>query len=56
MLRNQDDLEAFVPRVPDAIIQEFVPGVEYTLDVYAGYDGVPRCVVPASASRSAAAR
>ncbi len=46
VLRNQDDLEAFVPRVPDAIIQEFVPGVEHTLDVYTGYDGAPRCVVP----------
>lgn len=46
IIRNRADLEAFVPRVPDAIIQEFLPGVEYTLDVYAGYDGRPRCVVP----------
>lgn len=46
VLRNIDDLNAFVPRVPDAIIQEFVAGAEHTLDVYAGYDGVPRCVVP----------
>jgi carbamoyl-phosphate synthase large subunit len=46
VVRNREDLEALVPRVPDAIIQEFVPGVEHTLDVYTGYDGVPRCVVP----------
>jgi carbamoyl-phosphate synthase large subunit len=46
VLKNDDDLQAFVPRVPDAIIQEFVKGVEHTLDVYTGYDGVPRCVVP----------
>lgn len=46
ILKSQGDMEAFVPRVPDAIIQEFVEGVEHTLDVYTGYDGVPRCVVP----------
>ncbi len=43
---NRADMESFVPRVPDAIIQELLPGIEHTLDVYAGYDGVPRCVVP----------
>lgn len=46
VIRNRDDLEAFVPRVPDAIVQEMLPGHEHTLDVYAGYDGKPRCVVP----------
>jgi len=46
IVRNKADLKALVPRVPDAIIQEFVPGIEHTLDVYAGYDGQPRCVVP----------
>jgi carbamoyl-phosphate synthase large subunit len=46
VLKNKADLEALVPRVPEALIQEFVPGIEYTLDVYTGYDGVPRCVVP----------
>lgn len=46
VIHSDEDLQAFVPRVPDAIIQEFVPGIEHTLDVYTGYDGVPRCVVP----------
>lgn len=46
VVRNREDLGALVPRVPEAIIQEFVPGVEHTLDVYAGFDGRPRCVVP----------
>lgn len=46
IIRNQVDLEAFVSRVPNAIIQEFVPGIEHTLDVYTGSDGRPRCVVP----------
>lgn len=43
---SREDLDALLPRVPDAILQEFVPGVEHTLDVYTGLDGVPRCVVP----------
>jgi carbamoyl-phosphate synthase large subunit len=36
-----------IPRwVDDPIIQEYVRGDEYTLDVYAGFDGRPACVVP----------
>ncbi len=46
VIRNRADLNALVPRVPDPIIQEFIPGFEHTLDVYAGFDGRPRCVVP----------
>jgi len=46
VIRDAVDLQAFVPRVPDAIIQELLPGAEHTLDVYTGYDGRPRCVVP----------
>jgi len=46
ILRNKADLEALAPRVPGAIIQEFVPGVEHTLDVYTGFDGRCRCAVP----------
>jgi carbamoyl-phosphate synthase large subunit len=44
-----DDAEAlgfWARRVPDPVVQEFVPGDEYTLDVYAGLDGRARCVVP----------
>ncbi|NLX14539.1 MAG: ATP-grasp domain-containing protein [Phycisphaerales bacterium] len=46
VLRNKSDLLALVPQVPEAIIQEYVEGVEYTLDVYSGLDGKPRCAVP----------
>ncbi|HOW72897.1 MAG TPA: ATP-grasp domain-containing protein [Phycisphaerae bacterium] len=46
IVRDRKALKALVPLVPEAIIQEYVPGVEYTLDVYTGYDGQPRCVVP----------
>ncbi len=46
ILRNKTDLLALVSHVPEAIVQEYVEGVEYTLDVYSGFDGNPRCVVP----------
>jgi len=43
---DRDDLVTLARRVPEPIVQEFVDGVEHTLDVYCGFDGVPRCVVP----------
>lgn len=43
---NADELRVFIRRVKDCIVQEFVDGVEHTLDVYAGFGGVVRCVVP----------
>ncbi len=46
VIRSREDLNIFTRRVPDAILQEFVPGIEHTIDVYTGYDGVPRCAVP----------
>ncbi len=46
MLRNREDLQTLVPYLNNAIIQEFVPGVEYTLDAYTGLDGQLRCIVP----------
>ncbi len=43
---SPDDLAYHLARVRDPIVQEFVPGVEHTLDVYVGLTGEPRCVVP----------
>ncbi len=40
------DLEYLLRRYSDLIIQEYVAGQEYTLDVYVGLAGQPRCVVP----------
>jgi len=45
-IHNADELRVIGRRVPDAIVQEFVAGIEHTMDVYTGFDGVPRCVVP----------
>lgn len=46
VIRDADELRVLGRRVPDAIVQEFVEGAEYTLDVYTGFDGKPRCVIP----------
>lgn len=46
VIRNAEELHALGGRVTDAIVQEFVEGIEHTLDVYNGLDGLPRCVVP----------
>ena len=46
VVTTTDELRTFGQRVDDAIVQEFVEGAEHTLDVYTGFDGRPRCVVP----------
>ena len=46
IIRDADELMVLGKRVPGAIVQEYVEGEEYTLDVYTGLDGVARCVVP----------
>ena len=40
------DLEYFAKRIDQPIVQEFVDGVEHTLDAYVGLTGEVRCVVP----------
>lgn len=45
-INDQNELDYHLPRCVDPIIQEFVAGVEHTLDVYVGLTGTPRCVVP----------
>ena len=46
VIHNADELRTLGKRVRQAIVQEFVEGAEHTLDVYTGFDGRPRCVVP----------
>lgn len=46
VVHSRQELAVFGRLVPDAIVQELVEGEEYTLDVYTGFDGKPRCVVP----------
>ena len=40
------DLEYFAKRIDQPIVQEFVDGLEHTLDAYVGLNGEVRCVVP----------
>lgn len=45
-LDNEAELQFHLDHVRDPIIQEFVTGVEHTLDVYVGLTGQVHCVVP----------
>lgn len=45
-LANRVDLDYYLQRIADPIVQDFVDGVEHTLDVYVGLTGAVRCVVP----------
>lgn len=46
VIHDEDELRTLGRRVQDPIVQEFIEGTEYTLDVYCGLNGIPRCVVP----------
>ena len=47
LLRDEKELRAHVATYGDLmLIQEYVPGREYTVDVYRSRDGQVRCVVP----------
>jgi UDP-N-acetylmuramyl pentapeptide phosphotransferase/UDP-N-acetylglucosamine-1-phosphate transferase len=45
-LDSLDALQFFKDHYPESIIQEFVDGVEYTVDVFVDFDGKPICAVP----------
>ena len=45
-VENAQDLEMYVRQVEDYIIQPFVSGREYTIDVFCDFDGRPISIVP----------
>jgi len=45
-ISTAEDLAYFRHLYPGSIIQEFIEGVEYTVDVFADFEGRPRCAVP----------
>jgi len=45
-IKNGRELDFFLEYVPDAVIQEFLAGTEYTIDVLADFDGRVISVVP----------
>ena len=47
IIHNENELRAHVATYGDLLlVQEFVPGQEYTIDIYRDRQGVVRCVVP----------
>jgi carbamoyl-phosphate synthase large subunit len=46
VVQSPEELATLGRRVPDGLVQELVQGTEYTVDVYCGFDGRPRCAVP----------
>lgn len=45
-IRNEQDLRFFLDYVPDPVVQQFLPGREFTLDVLADFRGRVISVVP----------
>ena len=46
VVKNRRELEFYVRRIPNCIVQPFINGDEYTCDVYVDLGGDARCVVP----------
>ena len=45
-VNDEEQLKFFTGYVPNKIVQEFIAGEEYTLDVFVDLNGKVRCVVP----------
>jgi carbamoyl-phosphate synthase large subunit len=45
-VRNRRELDFFLDYVNDPVVQEFLDGPEFTIDLLCGFDRVPRAVVP----------
>jgi carbamoyl-phosphate synthase large subunit len=43
---SQEQLEFFSDYIKNSLVQEFVSGQEFTVDVYVDFEGAIRCVVP----------
>ena len=43
---NETELKAYAEQVPDYIIQPFVEGTEYTIDVFCDFEGKPIYITP----------
>ena len=45
-VENEEDLNSYASRVPDYIIQKFVSGTEYTVDIFCDFSGNPIYITP----------
>jgi carbamoyl-phosphate synthase large subunit len=43
---NENELKAYAGQVPDYIIQPFIDGTEYTVDIFCDFDGNPVFITP----------
>jgi carbamoyl-phosphate synthase large subunit len=46
VVRNIEEFEYNIGRVPNGLVQEYITGQEYTCDAYVDFKGDVRCVVP----------
>jgi len=46
IVRDLDELRFYARRVPEPLLQEYVDGIEFTLDALVGPDGRVACIVP----------
>lgn len=45
-VNNEDELINYAKEVPDYIIQEFIDGIEYTVDAFCDFEGNPLLITP----------
>lgn len=45
-VENEDELDVYAGQVEDYIVQPFVEGTEYTIDIFCDWDGEPVSIVP----------
>lgn len=45
-VHNEDELKNYAAQVPDYIIQPFIEGTEYTVDIFCDFDGNPIFITP----------
>lgn len=45
-VENENELKSFAAQVPDYIVQPYISGIEYTVDVFCDFDGNPIYITP----------
>ncbi len=45
-VKNKEELEMYASQVPDYIIQPYIEGTEYTVDIFCDFDGNPIFITP----------
>ncbi len=45
-VNNEEELEVYAGQIDDYIVQPFIDGKEYTIDIFCDWDGIPVSIVP----------